>query len=272
MSRVEIHYDLKKEYTQHQRTESDTFHIKSYNNWVKALVFNQYTKRNDSILDLCCGKGGDLYKWKNLNVKKVVGFDISGKSIEQAKERSKKIKMFNTEFYKSDLSTEEIQLNEKFNIISMQFALHYFFKDENSIKNVLQTIKNNISKDGYFICTFPDACILQNKGDHYNNIYSINFENPEFDKTYGVKYIFRLKDTIDCEEYIVDQNILNELANSFGLSLIVNKNISEFYDDCDKINDKLFNKMKVTITKDIQMDEYWEVIKLYKVCVFKNIN
>lgn len=42
-----------------------------------------------NILDLGCGKGGDLKKWKNQKVGFYVGVDISGESLKHALERYK---------------------------------------------------------------------------------------------------------------------------------------------------------------------------------------
>ena len=40
-----------------------------------------------SVLDLGCGKGGDLTKWHKAKVDHVVGVDIAATSIEQCKDR-----------------------------------------------------------------------------------------------------------------------------------------------------------------------------------------
>lgn len=41
-----------------------------------------------NILDLCCGKGGDILKWLKTNMASHVVFaDIAGTSVEQCKER-----------------------------------------------------------------------------------------------------------------------------------------------------------------------------------------
>ena len=38
-------------------------------------------KKYDILLDLCCGKGGDLFKWQSANIKKVLGIDFSKDNI-----------------------------------------------------------------------------------------------------------------------------------------------------------------------------------------------
>ncbi len=259
---VEEHYDLKREYNRNERALSKTFHLNSYNNWVKAFVFNMYAKSGDKILDLCCGKGGDLLKWKNLNVAKIVGFDLSGVSIEQANDRARKLKIKNAEFYKSDLSCEKIHLSEKFDIVSVQFALHYFFKNEFCITNIFETIKSNIKTGGYIICSFPDYEIVSKHKSFKNSICSYNFLNEN-------EYFFTLNDAINCSEYVIKRCSLNALLKQHELELVFEKNFKDFYEERNKSN--LFDKMKVSINDAKDMDDYWEVINFYKMCVFKSL-
>lgn len=40
-----------------------------------------------SVLDLCCGRGGDLFKWKNQDVVHYVGVDLSQALVEEAQRR-----------------------------------------------------------------------------------------------------------------------------------------------------------------------------------------
>ena len=42
-----------------------------------------------SVLDLCCGRGGDLFKWKNQDVVHYVGVDLSQALVEEAQRRYK---------------------------------------------------------------------------------------------------------------------------------------------------------------------------------------
>lgn len=44
-------------------------------------------RRELSILDLCCGVGGDLQKWQKVNIAHYVGADLSDKSVIEAQSR-----------------------------------------------------------------------------------------------------------------------------------------------------------------------------------------
>lgn len=39
------------------------------------------------VLDMCCGKGGDLLKWRNADIKHLVCVDIAETSVEQCRIR-----------------------------------------------------------------------------------------------------------------------------------------------------------------------------------------
>ena len=65
---------------------SETIFIKKMNNFIKTLLIKEAVgRRKDlSVLDLCCGVGGDLEKWSKVNIAHYVGSDLSDKSVIEA--------------------------------------------------------------------------------------------------------------------------------------------------------------------------------------------
>jgi hypothetical protein len=76
--------------------------------------------------------------------------------------------------------------NKKFDIISSQFSLHYYFKTKDTFVGFTQNIFDNIKKGGYFIGTCFDGLYiydillkndLEYKDEHENLIYKISKSN-----------------------------------------------------------------------------------------------
>ena len=65
--------------------------MRQYHNSIKRQYIHKYTqegKTNVKLLDLACGKGGDLRKWIDSKyIALVRGFDINSDSINEAKRR-----------------------------------------------------------------------------------------------------------------------------------------------------------------------------------------
>ena len=75
------------------RKASRVLFVRHFNNWIKAVLINKYTHLlgyDLSVLDLGCGRGGDLIKFFQTKVKLYVGADISEESLKNAMERLKK--------------------------------------------------------------------------------------------------------------------------------------------------------------------------------------
>jgi hypothetical protein len=52
---------------------------------------------------------------------------------------------------------------DKFEVISCQFALHYFYESETKLDNFVMNVNNFIKNDGYFIGTCLDGNVIKNK-------------------------------------------------------------------------------------------------------------
>jgi hypothetical protein len=53
-----------------------------HNLYVKKLLITSVSKRNDTLIDYACGKGGDFSKWIDANLSFVFGIDISKDNLE----------------------------------------------------------------------------------------------------------------------------------------------------------------------------------------------
>ena len=213
-SRIAEHYNARPDKGREQRKDSVIFHMKSFNNWVKSVLIDKFTKPRAVVLDLCCGKGGDLLKWNKALVTEVVGLDIASVSVDQASARFHQGRnlRFKASFHAVDCFSAEVMhlLNGRtFDLISVQFALHYAFESEGKFRQAMQNISSHLKPGGIIIGTIPNANWIYKKmvteGLSFgNSIYRITFESAE-PRLFGHKYQFELADAIDdCPEYLIN--------------------------------------------------------------------
>lgn len=56
-STVQDWYNSRTNQSRQERETSKIIALKSFNNWVKAVLINSYLKPGDCVFDICCGKG-----------------------------------------------------------------------------------------------------------------------------------------------------------------------------------------------------------------------
>ena len=61
--------------------------LKTFHNWVKGQLITQYLTQHQVIVDMCCGKGGDLHKLSFLYPQSLLGIDVSTSHLIEARER-----------------------------------------------------------------------------------------------------------------------------------------------------------------------------------------
>lgn len=76
---VASHYNSRPNVQPVHRGRSAIIHLRDFNNWTKSVLIREFvSKRNLKVLDLACGKGGDLFKWDKAKVSHLTGV---GKSL-----------------------------------------------------------------------------------------------------------------------------------------------------------------------------------------------
>ena len=161
------------------RAKSLTIRLQSYHNkYIKderliKKVADLLRKRNGltykiSLLDMAVGKGGDIFKWANNKISDCTGIDISSDNINNStngawvryancKKRYRRnapnmiFDTLNTSLNLKDNLPAIFTTGKKFDIISVMFALHYFFKDKTTLDGFVKNIVQNIKQGGYLI-------------------------------------------------------------------------------------------------------------------------
>ena len=225
-----------------RKTDSKIKGLRSFNNWVKSALIQKFSTREDYapgasernnyyadqvggdegdrggllVLDIGCGKGGDLQKWQQApqKVELYVGVDPAEVSIEQARDRYAGMKrggrggnrarrqdLFEGEFFVKDCFAEwlgDLPLIQEvgidgigpegsrfsqrwggggFDVVSMMFCMHYAFENEQKARGMLRNVAGSLKKGGRFIGVIPNSDVLSEKVEEFHK----RNEKPQVD-------------------------------------------------------------------------------------------
>ena len=272
--------------------------LRCFNNWVKSVLLQEYTRQGFTVLDLCCGKGGDLAKFRNQKISFYVGVDMSKNNLLDAKQRFSAHKCgFDGLLICGDITDPEITIDQivsakynlEYDLVSCQFALNYIWKSEDAVRRFLENVTDSLKPGAVFVGTIPDAKVLVKKlrniaSDYVfgNDYYSIKFKNDKFPKEqgeFGIEYGFYLEDSVGevierpegleinyVPEFLISINKLQHIAAEYGLSLVYTRNFHDFYADYKEKHQGLLKKY----LNGVKIDEMqWDAAYLYMVFVFQ---
>jgi SAM-dependent methyltransferase len=172
---------------------------RAFHNWIKSLIIYTHCHymyqdgKHLSVLDVGCGRGGDIMKYYYANIEFLVGIDpakdglvnsFNGAISRYNNFRKGKPRFPRMDFFQGDggalfnyddqfralggISFDDKKLMEKyfskdpskrvmFDRISSQFAVHYMFASKESLTNFKQNLNDYLKPGGYFIATCFDA-------------------------------------------------------------------------------------------------------------------
>ena len=205
------------------RADSRIFHMRAFNGWVKAIQIQELdpktkqpggknkTKSPLRVLDLACGKGGDLGKWvlHRRGISNYVGIDVARGSLRDAAIRARNMrqkltkctltcadlgadvpgrlksprcarmqKLLTWSLQNEPLSTFTdpefrevrgggISLQDRFDVVSIQFAIHYMMSNKKRARRFFRTASELLEIGGNLIATTIDTRVVL---DHVMNL------------------------------------------------------------------------------------------------------
>ncbi|TPX10242.1 uncharacterized protein E0L32_001439 [Thyridium curvatum] len=216
---VRSHYNAVPERGREWRTTDSTIKgLRSFNNWIKSCIIQKFSPDEEFalghrdrssanellVLDIGCGKGGDLGKWQQApqKVQLYVGLDPADVSIAQARERYLQMgrggggrggrgghhrrpppRVFDARFHVKDCYSSSIAdvnivsevgfdsnplKRNGFDVVSMMFCMHYAFESEQKARIMLQNVASALKKGGRFIGCIPNSDVIGQKVREFN--------------------------------------------------------------------------------------------------------
>jgi hypothetical protein len=244
MMRKKIGHDLiitaAKENVYYQQRTNLAKPMRQFHNWIKSnmiyIVCHPMFQNNKqlTILDIACGRGGEIMKWFHAKASFVVGIDIDKEGLTSAvdgcasryaqqRKRPNFPKMY---FIQADagallnledqsralsgMSNDNKQLLDKFfskdekkrtmfDRITCFFAVHYMLKDETTWANLKQNINMYLRNGGFFmITTFDSKKIEELLGDNDRYKYEYTDDLGKKKTLFEIvkKYVTGQKDSI----------------------------------------------------------------------------
>uniref|UniRef100_A0A6C0J5S5 mRNA cap 0 methyltransferase domain-containing protein n=1 Tax=viral metagenome TaxID=1070528 RepID=A0A6C0J5S5_9ZZZZ len=259
----------------YQKTTNLCKKMRSFNNFIKSIIFYTYCVPKklekggkiirQSILDIGCGRGGDLAKMYHSKVGEYVGIDPDLTGIYSSSDgaiarynffRNKfpnfpkttflhadargkfdaesQIKILNNTSDENKKALGKIFTKEKkFDIISAQFSIHFVCDSDISINNFDYNIKSYLKKDGYFIFTIFDSNLVNNLFDKSNK-YTSYYTTDEGER----KVLYEIVKKYTDEQY------KNKLCNPIDVHMSWINNENKYIEESLLSKDKLINKVK----------------------------
>jgi len=246
------------------------YHVKSslFKNSSPSYIENK-TEIMGKILDLCSGKGVDIIKIKNARYRECVGMDIDIENIKYAKNFYQSIVPTpkpKASYVRGDAGrlifpnqsccyteTDKIQLRKyipvkyHFDTVCSLFCIHYFFKNEITLRTFIQNISDNLKIGGSFIGTCFDGIRIYDALKNDKSISGKTYSQEtlwKIDKKYTKKIIFTKNKChygteIDVfvktignvhTEYLVNFLFFDKIMEEYGFELVMRQSFEEYYD------------------------------------------
>ena len=249
--------------------------VRVFHNQVKrhliAIAIGTHTEL--SVLDVCCGKGGDLLKWlhNKERLKAIDGFDGSVKCIEEAQKRLAargdtggcRVRYFVHDGRKREGWGERPGV---YDIISAQFCIHYFFSCFPLAMHFFRSARQAAKTGARLIFTYVNERELA--AQLFGHVNSVDYfiplpetccsastclkEKPPDNKPYP--YVFWLDKCVhQLAEFSVPKECLFQVMRQSGWEITLHEPFHEF---------GRRNAMLVP-----SLEEGFAISKLYNVCV-----
>ena len=138
--------------------------LRRFHNWVKAVAIEQAVGARSRagdlrVLDLACGRGGDLHKWRRFGPLDYVGADASGAVLAEAAARAEQVPEVRATFRELDMRAPDAaaRLGGPFDVVSCMFGPHFAYSSDADAATFVEQLRAACPVGGAFACIFPCA-------------------------------------------------------------------------------------------------------------------
>ena len=178
-----------------------------FTGYVKATLISQLRGAN-WIIDLCSGKGNDLFNYTNNSITNILFMDNDATALQELTDRTK-VKNKNMKKIDYRALTHVVDLNDPYDTtlkdllefqvpasgvdgVVCNFGIHYLTVGDDAIENIVKLVGHLIKGGGRFIFTVLDGHRVHDKFIKHeiakNQVY--NFEQDDVVK-YSIKRLYR---------------------------------------------------------------------------------
>lgn len=208
--------------------------MRSFHNKVKSLLISHSAQITDgkTLLDIGCGRGGDLFKWHNSGLEYVYAYDPNDSYIEEAKKRMRESGLRRNYVFSTDLF-RPTKYSHQFDVVSCQFAIHYLFASDEVLNEHLDFVQKMLKPGGVYVGTFMDGdSVIQRVAplqDNYFENQAVRVQIPYMDNIHqdtGVPINVHLSSTLYfgeksvSHEFVVKKEVLTRRCKEVGLRLV----------------------------------------------------
>lgn len=268
-------------------TESSLEDMRKYHNNEKKYLIQTYAKKK-TVLDLGAGFGGDLLKYSDAGVTKLIAVEPNQTNLLEFSTRlnSSEMKSITTMVWAAGQDWDKIKpyLDNRVEIVSSFFSMTFLFESITILRGFLHTVYHSLQECGYFIGTMMSGektyklveGIRSNETISFGTDITIVKKYENSDPSAGMKINIKINSpTVGVQdEYLAFFSILQHECEEIGLQLITTFD----FKPPEKLNqyEKQFSMLNIGFvfqkkpkqfdyeTTPINVDETYQFINLYQ--------
>ena len=234
MGSVRRHYDALTVPTRAERASGPAAELKRAHNALKYDLIAKFARNANFLVDVGCGRGGDILKYRAAGVSNVLGIDISEEQVAEATRRALDAGEMGYVFetsYDDVVQTLSDIPDGCADVVTSMFSLNYFFESRETAEGLFREIRRVLRPNGTFFGIFASGDAVRrlyaDPRARETAAYSLSATDGQLGPfpCFGDAYRFLLRDTVmdlggtDAPpEFAVDASILGDLAASAGFA------------------------------------------------------